>query len=216
MILNGPKVEPTGNPESAIILLHGYGANGDDLIDLAAFWKTRFPTTVFLSPNAPEEIPFLGFGGLQWFGLATRSAEEFWSGVNHAAPVLNTYIDEVISHYSLSARQVALVGFSQGTMMALHVGLRRSESLAAIVGLSGRLAGPEHLSTELKSRPAVQLIHGEDDDVIDVDAIHVAREALTRVGIGVEWHIRPGLGHGIDEQGLQLAGDFLAEHMPRG
>ncbi len=214
MILNGPKVEPQGKVASAVILLHGYGANGDDLIDLAGYWRDRFPQTVFLSPNAPEEIPFFGFGGLQWFGLSTRSADEFWQGVNHAAPVLNTYIDEVLERYELSADKLALVGFSQGTMMALHTGLRRSDSLAAIVGLSGRLAGPEHLSTELTSRPPVQLIHGADDDVIDVDAIHTARDALSDAGIRVEWHIRPGLGHGIDEQGLLLAGDFLAEHLP--
>ena len=214
MILNGPKVEPSGRVSSAIILLHGYGANGDDLIDLAGYWRSRFPETVFLSPNAPEELPFPGFGGLQWFALSSRSADEFWQGVNQASPILNTYIDEVLTHYQLSAGQLALVGFSQGTMMALHTGLRRSDSLAAIVGLSGRLAGPEHLSTEIKSRPPVQLIHGADDDVIDVAAIHVARETLSDNSIRVEWHIRPGLGHGIDEQGLQLAGDFLAEHLP--
>ncbi len=215
MILNGPKVEPPGRVSSAVILLHGYGANGDDLIDLANYWRKRFPETVFLSPNAPEELPFPGFGGLQWFELRTRSADEFWQGVNHAAPVLNKYIDEVLAHYELSSSQLALAGFSQGTMMALHAGLRRSDALAAIVGLSGRLAGPEHLSTELKTRPPVQLIHGAVDEVIDVDAIHVARDALTEAGIRVEWHIRPGLGHGIDEQGLQLAGDFLAEHLPQ-
>ena len=213
MILNGPKVEPPGHVSSAVILLHGYGANGDDLIDLAGFWRSRFPETAFLSPNAPEELPFPGFGGLQWFELSTRSADEFWKGVNQAAPILNSYIDEVLANYELAAGQLALVGFSQGTMMALHTGLRRSDSLAAIVGLSGRLAGPEHLSTEIQSRPPVQLIHGADDDIIDVEAIDVAREALSAVGIRVEWHIRPGLGHGIDEQGLQLAGDFLAEHL---
>jgi len=213
MILNGPKVEPHGRVSSAVILLHGYGANGDDLIDLAGFWRDRFPETVFLSPNAPEALPIPGFSGLQWFGLTARSADEFWQGVNQAAPTLNTFIDEVLAQYELSAGQLALVGFSQGTMIALHSGLRRSDSLACIVGLSGRLAGPEHLSTELKSRPPVQLIHGAEDDVIDVDAIDVARDALSDAGIRVEWHIRPGLGHGIDEQGLQLAGDFLAEHL---
>ena len=212
-MLTGPTIAPDGAPTSAVVLLHGYGADGNDLIALGEAWRRRFPETVFLSPHAPEELPFPGFGGRQWFPLALRDAQEFWRGVNQAAPVLNAYLDDVLRRYHLTAQQMALVGFSQGTMMALHVGLRRSESLAAIVGFSGRLAGPEQLSTELVSRPPLQLIHGAEDDVIAVDAIHTACDALQAAGLSVDWHIRPSLGHGIDEAGLQLAETFLANNL---
>lgn len=214
-MLDGPVIEPSTPPTSAIVLLHGYGADGNDLIALGEVWRQQFPDTVFLSPHAPEELPVAGFGGRQWFPLTLRDADEFWRGVNQAAPVLNSYLDGILQRYHLTPDRLALVGFSQGTMMALHVGLRRSESVAAIVGYSGRLAGPEHLSTELASRPPVQLIHGAEDDVIPVDAIETARATLQTAGLTVDWHIRPNLGHGIDEAGLQLAGAFLANNLAR-
>lgn len=211
--LSGPIISPGTRPTSAVVLLHGYGADGNDLIALGEMWRVRFPETVFLSPNAPDELPFPGMGGRQWFPLTMRDAEEFWLGVNQAAPVLDAFLDDALEHYHLTSDRLALVGFSQGTMMALHVGMRRIDSLAAIVGFSGRLAGPEHLSTELVSRPPVQLIHGAEDDVIAVDAIHAAREALDAAEVQVEWHIQPGLGHGIDDAGLQLAAAFLATNL---
>ena len=211
--LSGPVIEPDGQPSSAVVLLHGYGANGDDLIGLGQFWRKELPEAVFLAPNAPEALPFPAMGGLQWFDLTTREADELWRGVNEAGPTLAEYLAEVLDTYSLTAGRLALVGFSQGTMMALHTGLRLGDSVAAIVGFSGRLAGPEHLSTELTVRPPIQLIHGDVDDVVPVEAIHAARAALSESGLDVDWHVRPGLGHGIDEVGLQLAAKFLREHL---
>ena len=211
--LTGPIIAPDGKPTSAVVLLHGYGANGDDLIGLGQYWRDTLPDTVFLAPNAPEELPMPAMGGLQWFGLTTRDADEFWRGVNQAGPILDEFLDEVLRTYNLTADRMALAGFSQGTMLALHAGLRRRDSVAAIVGFSGRLAGATHLSTELAACPPIQLIHGDVDDVIPVGAIHEAREALRESGLNVEWHVRPGLGHGIDEVGLQLAGKFLRQHL---
>jgi len=214
MILNGPSLTPReGAPTSAVVLLHGYGANGDDLIDLGHAWRDMLPQTVFLAPDAPEEIPFAGLGGRQWFPLTVRDPEEFWQGVNHAAPVVAAYLDDLLQRYDLTMSHVALVGFSQGCMMALHVGLRRPDSPAALIGFSGRLAGPEHLSTDLVSRPPILLVHGEDDEVIPVEAIHVAGQALKGAGLSVDCHVRPGLGHGIDTVGLGLAGRFLMNHL---
>jgi phospholipase/carboxylesterase len=122
---------------------------------------------------------------------------------------LNGFLDAELARYRLSPSQLAIIGFSQGTMMALHVGLRRRESPAAIVGFSGVIAAPESLGSDIRSRPPVQLIHGEQDDMIPVEALHMTREVLAAAGVAVEWHVRPGLGHGIDPEGLLLATSFL-------
>lgn len=214
-LLDGPRQEP-GQPATAlVVLLHGYGANGADLISLAEAWRSVLPQAAFVAPDAPEALPAADFGGRQWFPLTFRDPSELWRGVNSAGPILNRFLDRELERYQLSPDRLALVGFSQGTMMALHVGLRRNEKLAAIVGFSGLLAGPEHLATEIKTRPPVQLVHGEVDDLIPVEALHFTREALAAAGVPVEWHVRPALGHGIDPVGLKLAGDFLAQALGR-
>jgi phospholipase/carboxylesterase len=131
--------------------------------------------------------------------------------VNEAAPILNNYLDDELARYGLPGDRLALVGFSQGTMMALHVGLRRTPQLAAIVGYSGRLAGSEHLAAEITARPPILLAHGDQDDLIPVDALHDANAALAACEVEVEWHVSPGLGHGIDQTGLQLGEAFLTK-----
>ena len=215
--LDGPRIEPTGSPTSLVVLLHGYGANGDDLIGLADGWRHRLPQAVFVAPNAPEEIPGMP-GALQWFPLTLRDAGERWRGVVAARPGLDRFLDAELARYRLGADRLVLVGFSQGTMLALHAGLRRSAAPAAIVGYSGLLAGAEHLG-EIAVRPPVLLVHGAEDDLIPVEALHIAREELAKAGISVEWHVREGLGHGIDPAGQHLAGHFMASALaesPRG
>ena len=178
--LDGPRIEPPGAPTALVVLLHGYGANGDDLIGLADGWRRRLPEAVFVAPNAPQGIPGMP-GALQWFALTFRDPGERWRGVVAARPGLDRFLDAEVARYRLCADRLVLAGFSQGTMLALHVGLRRSIAPAALVGYSGLLAGPEHLP-EIVARPPVLLIHGAEDDLIPVDALHIAREQLAAAG----------------------------------
>jgi phospholipase/carboxylesterase len=208
--LDGPRIEPRGRPPSAlVVLLHGYGANGDDLIALGHEWQRWLPEAAFVAPNAPEPIPGM-HGGLQWFPLTLRDPSERWRGVVAAKPSLDRFLDAEVARYRLRPERLVLVGFSQGTMMALHAGLRRAVAPAGIVAYSGLLAGPEHLA-ETNARPPVLLIHGETDDLIPVEALHLARESLAETGLPVEWHVQPRLGHGIDPEGQWMAGNFIAE-----
>ena len=209
--LNGPRLAPSsgGTPEQLVVFLHGYGANGQDLIGLGAQWQQLLPDAAFVSPDAPETLPMSPFGGFQWFDLTMRDPTEYWRGVNKAAPALNAYLDKELEGLGLDDSALALVGFSQGTMMALHVGLRRPKPIKAIVGYSGMLAGPEHLDEGRINKAPVFLAHGTADDVIPVQAMHVTRDALGAKGFCVEWHESPGVGHGIDGDGLKLGGQFL-------
>ncbi len=207
--LDGPRIAPRGRPPTAlVVLLHGYGANGDDLIGLADDWQRRLPDAAFVAPNAPQSIPGM-YGGLQWFPLTLRDPSEYWRGVVAAQPDLDRFLDGELARYRLSPDRLVLVGFSQGTMLALHVGLRRLQAPAGIVGYSGLLAGPEHLN-DIKARPPILLIHGEADELIPIAALHLAREQLAKEKLLVEWHVRPGLGHGIDPEGQWMAAHFIA------
>ena len=208
--LDGPRLEPRGRAASAlVVLLHGYGANGDDLIALGEGWRQWLPGAAFVAPNAPQTIPGI-HGALQWFALTLRDPSEYWRGVETARPALDRFLDAELARYRLPPGRLVLVGFSQGTMMALHIGLRRATPPAGIVAYSGLLAGPEHLG-ETKARPPVLMIHGEADDLIPVEALHAGREALAAAAVPVEWHVRPGLGHGIDPEGQFMAAHFIAQ-----
>jgi phospholipase/carboxylesterase len=210
--LDGPRLAPAtgGAAKQLVVLLHGYGADGNDLIALGQYWRGLLPDAAFISPNAPEPCAGNPFGGRQWFELTFRDPGERWRGVRQAAPALNAFLDQELAALGLGDDALALVGFSQGTMMALHVGLRRARPMAGIVGFSGLLAGPEHLAADLASRPPVLLVHGDHDDVIPVEALIQARSVLAAASVPVEWHVSEGMGHGIGEDGLDLAGRFLA------
>jgi phospholipase/carboxylesterase len=192
-----------------VVLLHGYGSNGADLMGLVPYWRASLPDTVFMAPNAPEACPGAP-GGYQWWSLTDLGRESRAAGVRQAAPLVNAFIDMHRTAYDLPNSKVALVGFSQGTMMALHVGPRRPEGLAGIVGYSGMLADAEALETEVKSRPPLLLIHGDADQMVPFAAMGQAEDACKRLGFEVETHVSRGLGHSIDESGLRLGGDFLA------
>src|SRR5947209_19448576 len=175
--LNGPRLEPHagGAARQLVVFLHGYGADGNDLIDIGRAWQNLLPQAAFVSPHAPEpcgQAPV----GRQWFPLTFRDPDERWNGVNKAAPVLTSFLDAELKRRNLPSSALALVGFSQGTMLALHVGLRRTAAPFAIVGYSGLLAEPaqaaaENVATEIKSRPPVLLIHGDRDDLIPAQAL---------------------------------------------
>jgi len=211
-LLDGPtSAQATGaSPRSLAILLHGYGSNGADLIGLAPYWRTVLPDTLFLAPNAPQACPGAP-GGRQWWPLTSLSPEARAAGVRVAAPDLNTYIDSHLAAHGLSEDRLALVGFSQGTMMALHVGPRRAKPIAGIVGYSGMLADPDALAQEAVTKPPVLLVHGDADEVLPVTAMHQAKTRLEALGLEVAAHVSPNLGHSVDEMGLQLGASFLAK-----
>jgi phospholipase/carboxylesterase len=213
--LDGPRLEPrSGAARRLVVFLHGYGADGNDLIEIGRAWQPLLPDTAFVSPHAPE--PCAGAPtGRQWFALTFRDPDERWRGVNAAAPIVNAFLDAELARRKLPPSALALVGFSQGTMMSLHVGLRRATPPAAIVGYSGLFvlpnnAAPEVVAGEIKSRPPVLLIHGDQDELIPVQALFHASQALAALEVPTEWHISPGIGHGIDQEGLRHGGEFLA------
>ncbi|MEE9140674.1 MAG: dienelactone hydrolase family protein [Alphaproteobacteria bacterium] len=208
--LAGPSFGPAAGDEARelVILLHGVGADGADLIGLAPHWAHALPHAVFVSPHAPYAFDMAPMGR-QWFSLTDVDPQALLAGVRRAAPALDAFIDAALEDRGLGPDRLALVGFSQGTMMALHVGLRRAEAVACIVGYSGALIGPETLDRELRSRPPVLLVHGDQDPVVPPQALPAAAAALEAQGVAVETHVRPGLGHGIDGEGLALGGRFL-------
>jgi phospholipase/carboxylesterase len=216
--LDGPRLEPRSGPaRQLVVFLHGYGADGNDLIEIGRAWQGLLPQTAFVSPHAPEpcgQAP----SGRQWFPLTFRDPNERWLGANKAAPVLERFLDAELKRRNLPPSALALVGFSQGTMMALHHGLRRAVPPFAIVGYSGLFvippdADPEKLTAEIKSRPPVLLVHGDRDDLIPVQALFQASNDLATLGVPVEWHMSKGIGHGIDQEGLRHGGEFLARRV---
>jgi phospholipase/carboxylesterase len=213
--LDGPRLAPrSGTARQLVVFLHGYGADGNDLIDIGRAWQGLLPHASFVSPHAPEpcgQAP----AGRQWFALTFRDPNERWLGVNKAAPLLERFVDAELARHHLPPAALALVGFSQGTMMALHLGLRRAVAPAAIVGYSGLLVlppqgKPEALAAEIKSRPPLLLIHGDRDELIPPQALFQAMQDLAALGVPVEWHLSAGTGHGIDPEGLRHGGEFLA------
>jgi phospholipase/carboxylesterase len=210
--LDGPFAPPADGqaPRSLVILLHGYGSNGDDLIGLAPHWRAALPHTLFLAPNAPQPCPGAP-GGRQWWPLTSLTPQARAAGVRVSAPDLNGFIDGQLARHGLGEDRLALVGFSQGTMMALHVGPRRAKALAGLVGYSGMLADPDALAAEGLSKPPVLLIHGDADPVLPVASLVEAERALTELGFPVRTHVSHRLGHSIDEAGLRLGGQFLVE-----
>jgi phospholipase/carboxylesterase len=212
--LNGPSspLASGAAPRSLVILLHGYGSNGDDLIGLVPYWRAALPDTLFLAPDAPQPCPGTATGR-QWWALTSLSPEARAAGVRVSAATLNAYIDQQLAKYGLTEDRLALVGFSQGTMMALHVGPRREHALAGIVGYSGMLADPLALATEMRTKPPILLVHGDADTVLPVASIHQAQAALEPLGFEVATHISRGLGHSVDEAGLTLGREFLAKRL---
>jgi len=208
--LDGPRLKPAnGRPAtSLVVFLHGYGADGNDLIDIGRAWAPVMPGTAFVSPHAPQPCADAP-GGRQWFPLSLADLDRLWPGVEHAAPALNAFLDAELARLGLSQARLALVGFSQGAMLALHVGPRRDPAIAGVIGYSGYLIGPEHLA-DTSSRPPILLVHGDDDMTVPVLALHAAAPPLGAAGFEVEWHVRPGLGHGIDMDGMRLGAEFLS------
>lgn len=209
--LSGPSLPPAsgGTAKSLVILLHGVGADGDDLIGLAPYFARVLPDAHFVAPNAPERCEFSPFG-YQWFSIQTPEPARRLAGIRRAAALLDRFIDDELARAGLAEDRLALVGFSQGTMMSLFVAPRRAHGVAGVLGYSGRLDSPEVLASEVRSRPPVTLVHGTEDELLPVRLMTEAATGLRAVGLAVETHERPGLGHGIDPEGVAIGTAFLA------
>jgi phospholipase/carboxylesterase len=210
--LTGPSRPPVsgGKPRRLVILLHGLGADGNDLIGLQQYWGRVVPDAEFISPNAPFPCDMAPHG-YQWFSVQDRTPAALLAGVRAAAPSLDAFIDEELQKRGLTEADTALVGFSQGTMMSLYIGLRRAKPLAGILGYSGRLIAPELLASELRSRPPVLLVHGTHDPLVPFESLADAEAALKAAGVPVETLACPGIEHAIDPEGLQRGGAFLKQ-----
>lgn len=211
--LSGPALPPAsgGPPRQLVVLLHGVGADGNDLIGLAPYWNQALPDAEFVAPHAPFPCDMAPFG-YQWFSLLDRSPESLIRGLRAAAPLLNAFLDRLLAERQLPASRLMLVGFSQGTMMAMHVALRRTPSVAGVVGYSGALLESD-LATDIQSRPPMLLVHGEADEVVPVQALSAATAALKRLDVPVTSAMRPELGHSIDLEGMRLGIDFIADRL---
>lgn len=211
-IVNGASLQPRSGdpPKQIVLLLHGFGSNGADMISLAPHWQDALPDALFLAPHAPQRCSMMATG-YQWWGLSGFAPQELAAGATSAAPAIDAFIDRKLEQYGLTEANMALVGFSQGTMMALHVGLRRP--VAAVVGYSGMLTSTTGLNRNENTKPPVLLVHGTADPVVPVAALHDAESQLKRLGIDVKTHTSQGLGHNVDPAGLRMGRDFVSQAM---
>lgn len=208
--LDGPRLAPQDGapPKALVVMLHGVGADGNDLIGIAPMWAPMLPGVAFVSPNAPEPCDMAPYG-YQWFSLQDRRPAAMLAGVETAAQALDAFLDRELERHGLGPDKLALVGFSQGTMMSLYVAPRRTAEIAGVVGYSGRLVAPERLASEAVSRPPVLLVHGDSDEVVPFESMAKAEQGLSAADFTVTTLARPRLGHGIDMAGLQHGGAFL-------
>ena len=216
-LLSGPSVPPRsgGAPKQLIVLLHGVGADGGDLISLAPYYHSVLPQAYIVAPHAPFPFDMAPFGYM-WFSIGNLSLDTRMNGVRAAAPFLDAFLDAELARHRLSDTDLLLMGFSQGAMMALHVGLRRARSPAGIISHSGMLVADAGFASEIKNRPPVLLTHGSADEMLPAACLSAAEAVLKAVGAPVEAHMIPGLGHGIDEATLRLDLRFLKQRFPAG
>jgi phospholipase/carboxylesterase len=205
MELDGPRWGPAskGTPKQLVVLCHGLGADGYDLIDLAPTWAHALPDAAFVAPTAQDPCD-QGPTGHQWWSVMDRTPSVMAAGARRAATFLNPLIDAELARLDLPADAYAVMGFSQGAMLSLFTGLRRPVAPRAILAFSGALLDPDSLATELTHRPPVLLVHGEADDVVPVSRSHDAEAALRALDVPVEATYVPRLGHGIDDTGLAM------------
>lgn len=216
-IIDGKSLQPksAGPPKHIVLLLHGFGSSGADMISLAPQWQDALPDALFLAPHAPQRCGIMG-NGYQWWGLSGFAPAALAAGASSAAPALDAFIDRKLQQYDLTEADLALVGFSQGTMMALHVGLRRPKAVAAVVGYSGMLTGAAELQHHPYVKPPVLLVHGTADPVVPIAAMHMAESELKRLDVPITTHTSFGVAHNVDPVGLRLGKEFIANQLSQG
>jgi phospholipase/carboxylesterase len=218
--LTGPRFGPKapGAPQQLVVICHGVGANGEDLIALAPMLAAALPHAVFAAPDGPEPYDMIPDGqaneGRQWFSLKDWRPEVLEAGVRAARDRLDRYLDETLAELGIPPADYALVGFSQGAMMALFAGLRRTTPPRAILAYSGMLLAPTELRDEIANRARVLLVHGEEDEVVPAEASHVAADVLQSLDVPVELLLRRDLGHSIDPEGIAAGARLLQEVFP--
>ena len=201
-----------GFPKSIVIMLHGVGSNGQDLISLAPMLAKYVPEAVFISPDAPFHCDMVPEGypnSYQWFSLQDRDPDKMLAGVQSVMPLVEHFIEGMLEKYGLEHKNLVLLGFSQGTMTSLYVAPRLKEKIAGVLGYSGAMLGGD--VSEVKQKIPIHLVHGEADDVVTVEAWGAAKQALMGLGFPFSGHTTAGLTHSIDMAGIQSGGDFLKE-----
>lgn len=208
--LSGPEAEPaSGGPaKQLIVFVHGYGADGNDLFSLSQYFARVAPDAAFISPNAPYRCAGAPFG-YQWYDVWMQDPAERLAAIRGTAEVFDNFITRQLDRRGLTEENLVLIGFSQGTMMSLFAAPRRDKAIAGIVGYSGRMEAPDRLGDEIRSKPPVVMVHGDSDELLAVSDMETAAAALKGCGVEIETHVRPGLGHGIDEEGIRIGLEFV-------
>ncbi|MBP9182142.1 MAG: dienelactone hydrolase family protein [Fuscovulum sp.] len=215
-LTTGRRGAAQGQARALVVFLHGYGADGSDLLGLGDVLGQHLPGVAFLGPDAPEPCVGNPFGR-QWFpipwldGSSEAAAAE---GLARAAEDLNGFLDQALADEGLAPEALALVGFSQGAMMAMHVAPRRAQAVAGVVAISGRLLAPERLQDEVVVRPPVLLVHGDQDGVVPFGNMEFAGQSLVQAGFQVYGHVMEGTAHGIAPDGLGVTLQFLKDRLP--
>jgi phospholipase/carboxylesterase len=211
--MQGTSIPPAnGKADYLVMFLHGLGADANDLIGLSDEFIDILPNAAFVSPNAPFMCDMAPMGR-QWFSLQSRETNHMLTGIQSSAPLLNKHIDEELAKYGLDISKLIVIGFSQGTMMALHTLLRRNTPPAAIIGYSGAIIASRNLAGEITAKPPICLVHGDEDQVVPFAAMADAEAALFNAGVQVEAYAVEGLGHGISGEGIVIARDFIKRYI---
>ncbi len=213
--LPGPISLPdSGTIKSVVVFIHGYGASGSDLIGLSKCWRS-LQDTLFIAPDAPEPCEINPSFGRQWFSMSDVSIPSIEQKITSNTPLLHSFLDYILEKTHIDSQSLSLVGFSQGTLMALHVGLRRKDPIGAIIGYSGALAFAHTLPEEVTNKPEVLLVHGDADQIVPVSMLHDAVKGLKDAGLDPKWHICEGVEHYINHTGLALGEKTLLHSMKK-
>ena len=210
--LNTKIVNQIDSPESAIILCHGYGGDGNDISIVANYWKNFLPRTLFLCPDAPE-ICKVNPSGFQWFDLMDQTSEETLAKSLVAENKLNQFINEVIEQNKIGINKIALVGFSQGCMISLQTALKRKDKISCVIGYSGKIINQEHLQKNIVSKPEIYLMHGDIDQVVPLDNFLASKEFFNNKNIKINTKIFQNCEHRIPTEGLSIGLEFLKKNL---